>query len=489
MADTFLSLDIDAAGIAAMIVKHVSKKSYVEQICRINYKDLSETQNPETLLDSALTYLEDHMDIASCSVATLLIPASLVSFRTIELPFRSAKKIKQILPLEITSYLPRPEGKYITDFHILNCPHQEGHVPVFTASIIEADIENYIEALSKYGLKPKIITPKGYAAAICLLRKNLSITNFICLDLGLCENTITLVHNREPVFVRSFAALQYKPEELADAVKQALLGFRQTTGMNTCFDLFITTFNGFKDLEKVYYGLENLLHYQTRYKQSDDDTHHKPELTKLNSTNLIAILNPNKKTIPAFNFYKVKIGSDPIFRKNIKAIAATVFLACILFASFRYNLHMEIADLNKKINNNQNRAHSIFKTNFPEKKDINHPLLQMQSLVKKAVKESGSTTKNELSLKKSSHTAARVMAVLSESIPRTIDMEISKFFLNRTTLVISGTTDNFKNVDRIKNFIEKADLFKQISINSAAADKKSDQVVFKFTIQLQQAVL
>ena len=81
------------------------------------------------------------------------------------------------------------------------------------------------------------------------------------------------------------------------------------------------------------------------------------------------------------------------------------------------------------------------------------------------------------------------MAALSDSIPRTINMEISRFFLNRTTLVISGTTDNFKNVDRIKGFIEKAAMFKQISINSAATDKKSDQVLFKFTIQMQKGVL
>ncbi|MCD4721231.1 MAG: hypothetical protein K8S13_15430 [Desulfobacula sp.] len=489
MADTFLSLDIDAVGIAAMIVTRVSKKSYVKKICRINYKDLPETQKPENLLDSALIYLEDHMDMASCSVATLLIPSSSVSFRNIELPFRSAKKIKQILPIEITSHLPVPEEKYISDFHILNSPYKKDQVPVFTASIIESVIENYIDALSQYGIKPKIITPKGYAAAICLLKKIPSITNFICLDLGLCENTITLVHHREPVFVRSFSALQYKAEEFADTVKQALLGFRQTTGSDTCFDLFITAGNGFKDLEKVYYALENLLDYQTRYQQSDDSSQHKPELKKINSTNLISALHPNKKTGPIFNFYKIKTESDPIFRKNIKAIATIIFLACILFASSRYNLHLEIADLNEKIDNNQAIVHSIYKTSFPEEKNIKHPFLQMQSLVKKAIKESNSAKKNEASFIKSNHKAARVMAALSDSIPRTIDMEISRFLLNRTTLVISGTTDNFKNVDRIKSFIEKADLFKQISINSASADKKTDQVLFKFTIQLQKGAL
>ncbi len=487
MADTFLTLDIDAYGITACIVKLVSKKSYIKETCRITYKDLPEADTARDVFESAWIYLRDHMDMTSCSAATLLIPSSSVSFRNIELPFKSARKIRQILPLEIASYLPAPEEKYISDFHILDIPYQEGHIPVFTASVSHLDIDKYIDLLLSYSIKPEIITPKGTAAAICLLKENPFFNNFICLDLGDHENTITLVYNRKPFFIRSFPALQYKPEELADTARQALLGFRQTTGFDTCFDLFITVDRELKGIKKIYYGLENLLHYQTKYQQPDEAFHHKVTLKKINYANLFAQLHPHKNAGLFFNFYKPKTGLNPIFQKSLKTFATSIFLACILLICSLYNLHLEIAGLDEQIDTNKNKAATIYKTTFPNEKSARHPLLQMQSLVKKAITKSNSTKKNHQMSKESKYKAAQVMAILSDIIPETIDMEISKFFLNQSTLVISGTTDNFKNVDKIKNLMEKADLFKQISINSALADKKTDQVLFKFTIQMSEA--
>ncbi len=63
-------------------------------------------------------------------------------------------------------------------------------------------------------------------------------------------------------------------------------------------------------------------------------------------------------------------------------------------------------------------------------------------------------------------------------------MEISRFLFNEKRIVISGSTDNFNNVDKIKNKLEASDLFGNVSISSAAADKKEDRVNFKFIIEI-----
>lgn len=479
-----LILDIDPYGIDALLVKHVSKKSYIKENCHIKYQDLPGDQNSEDLLDSGLASLAEQMDMTSCSTATILISSSSVCFRNIELPFRSARKIKQILPLEIESNLPVADEKYISDFRILSIQHKEKHVTVFTASAVEADIEKYISVLTKYDIPVQIITPKGYAVAMAILNEKPSAANFICLDLGLNENTITLVYNRQPVSVRSFPASLYSLERLEDAVKQAFLGFRQITGIDAYFDLFITKNNEVKGLGKLYSGLENIIRYQSKLKDSEDGPPLLQELKELNSKHLIATYYSKKVEDVLINFYKIKIGSDSFIRKNFNTIAASIFLACLVFVFSLYNLHLEIKTLNSRIDTIKNEAVSIFKSTFPEEKDIGYPLLQMQSLVKKTIDETDNTKNRLPKFQTAGVMVVHIMAVLSEIIPDTIDMEISRFSFDQTSLVISGTTDNFENVDTIKGFIEKDDLFKQISIDKASVDKKTGQILFNFTIQL-----
>ena len=478
-----LILDIDEYGIDALLVKHVSKNSEIKESCRIKYEDLPENQHTAGLFDSALAVLSEQIDITSCASATLLIPSSSVCFRNIELPFRSARKIRQILPLEIESNLPVADQKYISDFRILNIHHKENLVTVFTASAVESDIEKYISALSIYGIPVKNITPKGYAVAMAILNEKPSAKNFICLDLGLNETSIILVYDREPVSVRSFPAATYGLEKIADGVKQAFLGFRQSSGIEAYFDIFITK-NEIKALGKLYAGLENIIHYQGRFKDSDDVQPQLQELKELNNTHLIAASTLDSTADALINFYKIKTGSDSFFRKNFKPIATSIILAGLVFILSLYNLHLEILNLNKRIDTIKNKTLSVFKSTFPEEKDIGYPLLQMQSLVKKKISDSSDTRNGQPAFKLSDLKVVHILAVLSQIIPDTIDMEISRFSFDQARVVLSGTTDNFKNVDTIKGFIEKTGLFKQISIDNASVDKKTGLILFNFTIQM-----
>ena len=79
-----------------------------------------------------------------------------------------------------------------------------------------------------------------------------------------------------------------------------------------------------------------------------------------------------------------------------------------------------------------------------------------------------------------------IISELSKRIASSIDVEISRFLFNNGRLVLSGSTDNFNNVDNIKSKIESSDLFEKVSISSAAADKRGDRVNFKFIIEMRK---
>jgi len=129
----------------------------------------------------------------------------------------------------------------------------------------------------------------------------------------------------------------------------------------------------------------------------------------------------------------------------------------------------------------KNKSIEIVKATFPKEKSIKFPLLQMKSLIKGTDKESISI-KNTQQLPKSK--AIDILTVLSESIPPSIDIEISKLVLNQTNLIITGVTNTYNTVDKLKEKIETAELFKNVLIKNASINSKSGNVLFNLVIQL-----
>jgi hypothetical protein len=56
---------------------------------------------------------------------------------------------------------------------------------------------------------------------------------------------------------------------------------------------------------------------------------------------------------------------------------------------------------------------------------------------------------------------------------------MTRLVIGPESLLIDGTTDTFNTVDDIKNRLEKANLFKSVSISSANIDRSDNRVRFK----------
>jgi general secretion pathway protein L len=476
-----LILDIDEQGINAFIVCHASDKSNINETIHIKYKNLPEGEEPFT---AALDFITGQIDISSCAEAIILIPTSSVCFRNIEMPFRSARKIKQVLPIELEQMLPVAEERYITDFCKFNHPNMKSQVTLFTASVIESYIDKIIAALKTHGVHTQIISPKGYAVTMAVLWEKPSVNSFICLDLGPYEITIGLIYNRQIFSVRSFSTQQCRFEQLEDQLKLTFLGFKQSTGIDSYFDIFIVKNTDSQEVLKLYSSIENMMNYQKKFHFSDAEPQ-QPELKELNLIQLVSSLfDPNKIKNMLINFYKIKMDSESAFRKNSKSILTCCFLLLALFIVSIYSLYVEINDLNDKIAMIKKASLSILKETFPEEKNIGYPLLQMQSLVKEAVEGSDPDRNGHPRFDFPELTVVYLLATLSETIPDTIDREISRFYFESKQIALSGTTDNFKNVDTIKGLIEKINFFKQTTIDNAAIDEATGLINFNFTIQI-----
>ncbi len=468
MAGCFLGLEIDTLGIKAMIIESGYKQALVKEDCHVLYEDLPDSQENPDPFDTGMDMVAQQIDLQACSTAIIFVSPLLVCFRNIELPFNSEKKIKQILTFELETLLPVISQAYVSDFHLLTADKASNQI--LSASIVEVTVEKYFLKLGSFGIKPLLVTPSGYAAAIDFLRENKDISTFAFLHVADFEITLVLVNNRKPSAVRTFLASQYSPEAFSICVKQTIMGFNQRTGSDILFDIFVNSDGDNLAAEQIYTVLKTK--YQTGAR------------VKTDATAQLLTMSPDKRVKYLFNFCQGQYGSSSFLKTYLPNIAAGVVLFVIVFALFMVSSGFDNSKLNKQIAAIDNKAIFIFTATFPDKKKVQDPYLQMKANVREAIKKSGTTGDENRLIKNKEFKLVEIMAELSKTISSSIDIKTSRFLFNNGRLVLSGSTDNFNNVDKIKSKIESSDLFEKVSISSAAADKKDNRVNFKFIIEM-----
>ena len=483
MAEPFLRLELDTIGIRAKIVEKGNGHSSIKSHCHVLFKNLldenSENYKNIDAFEAGMDEVAQKLDLKSCSKAIIFVSDRFISFRNLELPFKSEKKIKQVLPLELETYLPHNNETSISDFHMLEFTNDtKDSNLILSASIAEALIEKYFLILHEYDITPLVVTPLGYAAAIGFLletsksKKNNKFTDFAFVYVNDQEITLVLIQNRQPCAIRTISNSNISSDHLAVMVEQTVIGFNQRSGFETFFNIHVCMDE----------NTQNHAHILNAF-----ETNLKPPYlpgVKLNSNALLSNISLNKNEKYLFNFCKGKYGSSSFFKTYFSNIAAsTVLLFCLLAllvtsAGFdNKKLENQIAQIDKK-------AYTVFKETFPDKTRIHDPYLQMKANVQSFMQNAKTAVNEDKLNHKIEYKIVHIMGELSQKIAGSMDIDISRFLFTKDRLVLSGTTDNFNNVDKIKSIIESSPIFKTVNISSAAADKKNNSVNFKFIIEM-----
>ena len=74
-----------------------------------------------------------------------------------------------------------------------------------------------------------------------------------------------------------------------------------------------------------------------------------------------------------------------------------------------------------------------------------------------------------------------VLRELSEKIPSNLNTVIDSLTLDENALTLSGTTDSYENVEKIKTGLSKIPFIKEVKIVSANVNKNDQKVVFRLT--------
>jgi hypothetical protein len=76
-----------------------------------------------------------------------------------------------------------------------------------------------------------------------------------------------------------------------------------------------------------------------------------------------------------------------------------------------------------------------------------------------------------------------VLYAVSKGIDKETDVELTRFVISPDSVLVDGDTAEFEAVDRIKNQLEKDEIFSTVTISSANMDKSGKRVRFKLKLQ------
>ncbi|MDL1967202.1 MAG: PilN domain-containing protein [Deltaproteobacteria bacterium] len=475
-----LGLDIRYDSVSSVLVKSNIRENFIEAH---EYIPISDQKDLDNIISYSLDIITKKMDISD-SVCIASFPSDQISYRNIQVPFKNRKKIRQILPFELENILPFQVEHLVIDFDSLTSGDRNN---LIVAAVEKAGIQLYLNKLKSFNVNPKIITVGGSASVLCLAKLADTPDNFLFVDTGNEKCAVFIVKSGQLHYIRSFrinAVNSSKIKSLCTNINLTISAFEKIFHLDFLPDLIIATGNGIVETgfeEKM----ENILGISVKPADLLTDTlvqikNHpgnfwKPE----RMDNAFALSLVELKGLNSFNFNKKFFPLKKYWRENKKGLAITGFLAGVVLATSFSNVMLDTYLMNKKLSSIEHKITDLFKTTFPDVKNIVNPLHQMRVGIEKFYNSSllqGKTLRNI-------HTID-ILNEISRLIPKDIDVEITKFVFGFESVMLTGNTDTFNSVNIINSKLEQVQFFKKVTISSANVDKAENRVRFKLQIKL-----
>ena len=200
MSRRILAIEIGNHNLSAVLLTTGIKSMTVEAGAVLALDRTNDQPGHQDPLEQALSTLQTKINTANATVVVAL-PAGRSLYRTIEVPFKDEKKIRQILSFELEPLLPLPIDRLVFDFQH---NQQEEGVEVLAAGIDRQYLDYVREVFAGSGLHPQLIVPGGFAmATVFSIHGPQQSEQFIVLDVGLDTATMFALSQGQTLLVRS----------------------------------------------------------------------------------------------------------------------------------------------------------------------------------------------------------------------------------------------------------------------------------------------
>jgi len=498
MAGKILGIDIQTDSIAAVQVEGGLRGYHITGCANVMMGDVDG-------LDEALKALSEQVDFKADTYISA-IPAEQISYRNLQMPFQSTKKIRQTIAYEIETMIPFPVEDLVVDFTLID---QSSKSDILTASVRREHISKYLALLQNYGVDPDILDISGVPIVLWLFRQAEVPDDGILFQIGQKRTTMVLYIKRHISLIRSFAFCDgLIPEAISNFPTYSNAQNQAAEPIVSCFESLCTnvqnTLHAFEyqnDIEakpeKIFVtGTGNLYPHtvgllerffdipveEINVAGGDPSIHMDENIARSwNSATmdsaLALTLRGNKQGL-GFNFRKDEFEikrKDAKLKRDIRR--AAVFLIVILSLLITY-FGMDYYFLKERYRMLDKQITETFRQTLPDARRIVDPVQQMRIEITQ--------------IKKSAfflpgiggdHKVVDLLRDISLKVPESLDVRVMSMVVDPEAINIKGETDTFNTVDIIKKGLEPSEYFSAVTISSANLDRSRKRVQFEIKLK------
>jgi general secretion pathway protein L len=485
MTRKIISLDIRIDKISAVFIQTSLKGNSLEAFSSVTIPAGSEShEESEKRLAEALENAMKGMDVASAEFI-VSIPPNLISYRNLRVPFRDRKKIRQVLPFEIEPTLPFPIEEVVIDFQPVR---QADQTDIIACAVKTSDLTAIVSALKSLDIDPQAVTTGGLPTAMCLAKLVNISPQFLFMDMDHDCCTLFAVSAGQIHLARTFQlgplSVIDKTDIIVRQVQQFLAAFEAFYDFEFMPSILCLSGEGV-DPESLKRKLEPFVNVTVQAVNILDDVMKNTRLadgvifSQQDYTSALSFAAIEIPGIDLINFYGERTVFKRYWEENKNDIIKTISIALFVFIIFIFNVLLEARQLDHSIRSINQKIALIFQSTFPDVEKIVDPVQQMRTKIQDIKGQSsyaGEIEEVKLNID--------LLNEFSQLVPAAIDVEFTQFVRGDENILISGHTDTFNAVDEIKGKLEKSNLLKNITINSANLDAASNRVQFKLKVDL-----
>lgn len=483
MSRKVLGIDIRNHSLTAVLLNSSLREYRVDDYIHLPFSD---PDNPEKGLSAALENLTENMDLSG-SDYVVSIPAGQFTFRNLKVPFSSSKKIRMVLPFELEPTLPFAVEDLVIDFYALNGSPAGDQTELIAAAIEKKQLAPYIEALASIKIDPEKLTLSGLPTALWLANQAELDEDQLFIEVDETHVTVFILAGDRMQLVRSFplpTTGSAKTKLICAQIQQTLAAFQESSKLD--FQPLEVAISGIgpdeANMAAEITAALNIPAKATSVAERLDlplESNTEKPWIPAKMDNALALALMEVEGFDGLNFHKGQFAAQKFLAKHKGPLIKTGILAAAVLALMFFNVLMETYTVSKQLRHMNRQMTQIFKATFPEVKTIRYPYQEMQAKMIETKKNTVFQAETGPHIR-----SIDILNNISEKIPQSITVNLTRLVIQPENVLISGTTDTFNAVDDIKSRLEQIQHFEKVTISSANMDRSGNEVRFMLKVEL-----
>jgi len=522
MPEKILGIDIGSSRIKVVQVSRGLRASQMTGYASARLPADADPQQVATTLAGLIS--EENLESDRYLVA---LSTNETFLRRLSFPFSAPRKIAQVIGFEMEPGLPLPLDAVQVDF-VKTDPRPDGTHGVLAAAFPKGVLDPLLSALQEVGIQPEVVDLDGSGLFFVAgqLKQQLP-EKFAILDIGQRKTNLFYQNRGKDMYLRSLnigcgqmsrniaEILGISVDEAVEKVFSIGLDDKETSAVQSALiseveslareielslmaaklqdrelwpELMLLSGGG-SIIKGLPEALEKALEIKVRCLVDmenlgllDQFGEHIADVPLFSVAAGLAFKGTSRRM--GFNFQAEEIrGQNPLIKWRHQLSYGLVACALVAFA-WLGSTGIDIYTKNQRLARIDQSVEEVFRRTIPQFKGSVRPE-QYASIVKNKIDELNQSVAL-FGADARHHSSAELLRVISQAIPKDLDVTVSLLTVDNERVRLSGRADAFNTVDGVKNRLAALEDFDQVTISGAKAATDGKGVQFGLELLRRQ---